>query len=97
MSNDNISGTGQKDTEIFSTIGGHEANGLGYHDFNTPIQQKAQGNQSVSPGMASSEVKKTEYRKITEERKFREVPKSRKDLKKKINKNPKLKNGDSPS
>ena len=45
----------------------------------------------------SSETKKQEYRKITEERKFREVPKSRKELNKKRKKNPPQEAPDSQS
>ena len=92
---DSFSGAGQGDTKEFPAVGGCEVNGLGFHDFDTPGQ--VQGTPGAVRGMASSEAKKEEYRKITEERKIREVPKSRKDLKKKKNKNPKLKNGDSPS
>lgn len=45
----------------------------------------------------SSDAKKQEYRKITEERKFREVPKSRKELNKKRKKNPPQEAPDSQS
>ena len=78
-------------------MAGHEVNGIGYHDFDTPGQTQVFKDPGTIRETASSEVKKEEYRKITKERKLREVPKSRKDLKKKKNKNPKLKNGDSPS
>lgn len=92
---DSPSGAGQGDTKVLPVIGGHEVNGLGYHDFDTPGPTQVQGNPGIGPGTVSSESRKQEYRKITEERKFREVPKSRKDLKKKKKQNPKAKNGDS--
>ena len=92
---DSSSGAGQQDTKVLPVIGGHEVNGLGYHDFDTPGQTQVQGNPGAGPGIASSESRKQEYQKITEERKLREVPKSRKDLKKKKKQNPKPSNGDS--
>ena len=94
---DSFSGAGQGDTKVLPVMAGHEVNGIGYHDFDTPGQTQVFKDPGNIRETASSEAKKEEYRKITEERKLREVPKSRKDLKKKKNKNPKLKNGDSPS
>ena len=96
LSDDGFYGAGQGDTKVIPEAGAHEVNGIGYHGFDTPVQQTAQGNPGISPGMTSSESRKLEYRKITEERKSREVPKSRKDLKKKKKQNPKPKNGNSP-
>ena len=96
LPDDGFSGAGQGDTKVIPEAGAHEVNGIGYHGFDTPVQQTAQGNPGISPGMTSSESRKQEYRKITEERKSREVPKSRKDLKKKKKQNPKPKNGNSP-
>ncbi len=57
------------------------------------VETHVQRNPKI-PRNTSSEVKKQEYRKITEERKIQEVPKSRKELKKKKKEKPKQENGD---
>lgn len=93
--NDDFAGKGQDDTKVILGAGAQEVNGLGYHGFDTPVPPQVQGNPAVRPGAAASESRKQEYRKITEERKLREVPKSRKDLKKK-KQNLKAEKEDSP-
>lgn len=93
-SNNDFSGAGQGGKTVILEAG-EEVNGLVYHDFDTPVPPQVLRNPGVSQGTPSSESRKQEYRKITEERKLREVPKSRKDLKKKKKENPKAKNGDS--
>ena len=60
-------------------------------------RQQPQGRPEADGRIRSSETKKQEYRKITEERKLREVPKSRKELKKKRKKNPPQATPDSQS
>lgn len=96
LPNGDFAGTGQDDTKVILGAGAQEVNGLGYHDFDTPVPPQSQGNPDVRPGADISESRKQEYRKITEERKLREVPRSRKDLKKKKKQNPKAKKEDSP-
>ena len=93
-SNNDFSGAGQGGKTVILEAG-EEVNGLVYHDFDTPVPPQVLRNPGVSQGTPSSESRKQEYRKITEERELREVPKSRKDLKKKKKENPKAKNGDS--
>ena len=51
-------------------------------------RKQPQGRPEADGRIRSSETKKQEYRKITEEHKLREVPKSRKELKKNRKKNP---------
>lgn len=60
-------------------------------------RKQPQGRPEADGRIRSSETKKQEYRKITEERKLREVPKSRKELKKKRKKNPPQATPDSQS
>ncbi|NBJ02569.1 hypothetical protein D3Z62_21320 [Lachnospiraceae bacterium] len=60
-------------------------------------RKQPQGRPEAAGRIQSSEAKKQEYRKITEERKFREVPKSRKELNKKRKKNPPQEAPDSQS
>lgn len=65
-------------------------------DWDTDRKQP-QGRPESDGRIRSSETKKQEYRKITEERKLREVPKSRKELKKNRKKNPPQATPDSQS
>lgn len=60
-------------------------------------RKRTQGRPESDGRIRSSETKKQEYRKITEERKLREVPKSRKELKKNRKKNPPQATPDSQS
>ncbi len=60
-------------------------------------RKQPQGRPEADGRIRSSETKKQEYRKITEERKLREVPKSRKELKKNRKKNPLQETPDSQS
>jgi len=81
------------DTQVIPRTGGYKVNGLGYHDFDTPGRKNSPVDSDTGYRNPVSGTRKQEYRKVTEERKIREVPKSRKELKKK---NPKHKSGDSP-
>jgi hypothetical protein len=60
-------------------------------------RKQPQGRPEADGRIQSSETKKQEYRKITEERILREVPKSRKELKKNRKKNPPQATPDSQS
>lgn len=60
-------------------------------------RNQTQGRPESDSRIQSSKTKKQEYRKITEERKLREVPKSRKELKKNRKKNPPQEAPDSQS
>ena len=60
-------------------------------------RKRTQGRPESDSRIRSSETKKQEYRKITEERILREVPKSRKELKKNRKKNPPQATPDSQS
>ena len=60
-------------------------------------RKQPQGRPEADGRIQSSEAKKQEYRKITEERTSREVPKSRKELNKKRKKNPPQEAPDSQS